>query len=70
MASNRKFRIVRIATLDAFGRPVEWYAVQRRVAFFWWVTVEHYFSQLTQARYWLHKSCAPHHQERVIKVVE
>ena len=63
MASNRKFRIVRIAMLDAFGRPVEWYA------FFWWVTVEH-FGQLTQARYWLHKSGAPHRPERVIKVVE
>lgn len=69
MASNRKFRIVRIATLDAFGRPVEWYAAQRLVALFWWVTVEH-FGHLTQARYWLHKSGAPHRPERVIKVVE
>ena len=69
MASKRKFRIVRIATIDAFGRPVEWYSAQRRVAFFWWVTVEH-FGQLTQARYWLHKSGAPNRPERVIKVVE
>lgn len=69
MASNRKFMIVSIATLDAFWRPVEWYAAQRRVAFFWWVTVEH-FGQLTQASYWLHKSVAPHRPELVIKVVE
>lgn len=69
MASNRKFRIVRIATLDAFGRKVEWYAAQRRVAFFWWVTVEH-FGQFSQSRYCLQKSGAPHRPERVIKVVE
>ena len=69
MASKRKFRIVRIATLDAFGRPVHRYAVQRLVAFLCWVTVEH-FGQLTQARYWLHKSGAPNRPERVIKVVE
>ena len=35
MASKRKFRIVRVATFDALGRPAEWYAAQRRVAFFW-----------------------------------
>ena len=70
MASKCKFRIVRIATLDAFGRPVEWYAAQRRVAFFWWVTVEHYFGQLSQARYWLRKYGAPNRPERVIKVIE
>lgn len=69
MGSNRKFRIVRIATRDAFGYPVEWFAVQRRVAFFWWITIER-FSQLSQARYWLDKSGAPHRKEKVLKVIE
>lgn len=69
MASKLKFRIVHISTFDAFGRPAEWYAAQRRVALFWWVTVEH-FGQLSQARYWLHKSDAPNRPEHVIKVIE
>lgn len=64
-----KYRIVLIETTTAFGEPVKWYAVQKRVAFFWWVTVEG-CGQLCQARYWLHKSGAPQRKEKVIKVVE
>lgn len=65
----KKHRIVLVDTVTAFGDPVKWYAVQVRVAFFWWITI-HHFSQLSQARYWLHKSGAPHKPEKVVKVIE
>lgn len=64
-----KFRIALIDTTTAFGHPVKWYAVQKRVALFWWVTVAH-ASQLYQARYWLHKSGAPHRKEKVVRIIE
>ena len=64
-----KFRIVLVDTTTAFGHPVKWYAVQKRVALFWWVTVSH-ASQLSQARYWLHKSGAPHRKEKVVRIIE
>lgn len=64
-----KFRITLIETTTAFGHPVRWYAVQKRVALFWWVTVAH-ASQLSQARYWLHKSGAPHRKEKVVRIIE
>ncbi|QIW88916.1 hypothetical protein CJ19_057 [Escherichia phage CJ19] len=64
-----KFRIALIDTTTAFCHPVKWYAIQKRVALFWLVTVGH-TSQLSQARYWLHKSGAPHRKEKVLKVVE
>lgn len=64
-----KFRIVLIDTTTAFGHPVKWYAVQKLVALFWWVTVAH-ASQLSQARHWLHKSGAPHRKEKVVRIIE
>lgn len=64
-----KHRIVLIETTSAFGDPVKWYAVQRRVALFWWVTI-HHFSQLRDARYWLNKSGAPSRPEKIIKVIK
>ncbi|UZZ64351.1 hypothetical protein A54_111 [Septuagintavirus sv54] len=66
-----KFRIVLIDTTTVYGIPVTWYAVQKRVAFFWWITVE-YTSQLSQARYWLHlhKTNAPYRKEKVLEVIE
>ena len=65
----KKYRIVLIETTSAFGDPVKWYAIQVRVALFWWVTIET-CGTLSQARYWLHKSGAPSRVERVIKVIE
>ena len=64
-----KYRIVIIDTETAFGTPVKWFAVQKRVAWFWWVTVER-MSTLAQARYWLNKSGAPNRKEKVLRVVE
>lgn len=58
-----------IDTTTAFGHPVKLYAVQKRVALFWWVKVGH-TSQLSQARYWLHKSGAPHRKEKVLRIIE
>lgn len=66
---NSKYRIVMIDTETAFGHPVTWFAVQKRVAFFWWVTIER-MSQLSQARYWLNKSGAPKRKEKVLRVIE
>lgn len=66
---NSKYRIVMIDTETAFGHPVKWYAVQKRVALSWWVTVAH-ANQLSQARYWLHKSGAPHRKEKVVRIIE
>ncbi|WKV16889.1 hypothetical protein [Escherichia phage PH1062] len=65
----KKYRIVMIRTETAFSDPVIWFAVQKRVAWFWWVTVEK-MGTLTQARYWLHKSGAPYRKEKVVKVIE
>ena len=65
----KKHRIVLVETVTAFGDPVKWYAVQVRVALFWWVTVEH-CGALSQARYWLHKSGAPSRKEKVVKIIE
>lgn len=64
-----KFRIVLVDTTTAFGHPVKWYAVQKRVALLWWVTVAQ-ARQLSQARYWLHKSGAPHRKEKVVRIIE
>lgn len=64
----KRYRIALVETTTAFGDPVKWYAVQVRVALFWWVTVET-CGQLCQARYWLNKSGAPHRKERIIKIV-
>ena len=65
----KSFRIVIIDTETAFGDAVTWFAVQKRVAFFWWVTVER-MGTLAQARYWLNKSGAPKCKEKVLRVVE
>ncbi len=64
-----KFRIVLVDTTTALGHPVKWYAVQKRVALFWWVTVAH-ASQLSQARYWLNKSGEPHRKEKLLRIIE
>lgn len=64
-----KYRIVMIDTETDFGHPVQWFAVQRRVAFFWWVTIER-TSHLAQARYWLNKPGSPKRKEKVLRVVE
>lgn len=66
---NHKYRIVIIRTETAFGVPVTWFAVQKRVFWFWWVTVER-MGALAQARYWLSKSGAPKRKEKVLRVVE
>lgn len=66
---NSKYRIVMIRTDTAFGDPVTWFAVQKLVACFWWVTVER-MGTLAQARYWLNKSGAPNRKEKVLRVVE
>lgn len=65
----KKYRIVLIETTTAFGDTVKWYAVQLRVALFWWVTVET-CGALSQARYWLNKSGAPQRKERIIKIIK
>lgn len=65
----KKYRIVMIDTETAFGDQVTWFAVQKRVALFWWVTVER-MGALVQARYWLNKSGAPKRKEKVLRVVE
>ncbi|ANM45844.1 hypothetical protein BI040_gp02 [Escherichia phage vB_EcoS_NBD2] len=67
----KKHRIVLVDTVTALGDPVKWYAAQVRVAFFWWVTI-HHFSQLRDARYWLHQSGATKRMltEKVLKVIE
>lgn len=64
-----KYRIVMIDTESAFGHPVRWFAVQKRVAWFWWVTVER-MSTLDQARHWMNKSGAHKRKEKVLRVVE
>lgn len=64
-----KYRIVMIRTETALGDPVTWFAVQKRVAWLWWVTVER-MGTLAQARYWLNKSGAPKRKEKVLRVVE
>jgi hypothetical protein len=66
---NSKYRIVMIRTETAFGDPIACFAVQKRVAWFWWVTVER-MCALAQARYWLNKSGAPKRKEKVLRVVE
>ena len=66
---NSKYRIVMIDTETAFGHPVKWFAVQKRVAFFWWVTIER-MGTLAQARYWLNKSGDTKRKEKVLRVVE
>ena len=66
---NYKYRIVMIKTETAFGDPVIWFAVQRRVAWLWWVTVER-MGTLAQARYWLNKSGAHKRKEKVLRVIE
>lgn len=66
---NSKYRIVMIYTETAFGHHVKCFAVQKRVSFFWWVTVER-MSQLSQARYWLNKSGATKRKEKVLRFVE
>lgn len=66
---NPKYRIVMIRTETMFGDQVTWFAVQKRVALFWWVTVER-VGTLVQARYWLNKSGAPKRKEKVLRVVE
>lgn len=65
----RHYRIALIETTTAFGDPVKRYAIQLRVAFFWWVTVE-ICGSLFQARYCLNESKAPMRKERIIKVIE
>ena len=65
----KNFRIVMIDTETAFGHPVKWFAVQNRVALFWWVTVER-MGTLVQARYWLNKSGVQNQKEKVLRVVE
>ena len=66
---NPKYRIVMIRAETAFGDPVTCFAVQKRVALFWYVTVER-MGGLAQARYWLNKSGAPKRKEKVLRVVE
>ena len=66
---DSKYRIVMIRTETAFLEPVIWLAVQKRVAFFWWVTIDR-MSQLSQSSYWLNKSGAPNRKEKVLRVVE
>lgn len=66
---NSKYRIVMIRTDTAFSDPVIWFAVQKRVALFWWVTVEK-MSALDQARYWLNKSGDHKRKEKVLRVAE
>ena len=67
----KKHRIVLIKATTALGDPVKWYAVQVRVAFFWWVTIGR-MSQLSQARYYLESSGATERteKEKVLKVVK
>lgn len=64
-----KYRIVMIYAETAFGDPVTWFVVQKRVDWFWWVTVER-MGTLAQARDWLNKSGAPNRKEKVLRVVE
>lgn len=64
----RKYRIARIKTTTAFGDPVYWYAVQVRIAFFWWVTIET-CGALSQARYYLNESGVVNRPVEVIKIV-
>lgn len=66
---RHKYRIVMIETETAFGDPVVCFAVQKRVAFLWWVTIER-MGKLVQARYWLNKSGSPNCKEKVLMVVE
>lgn len=63
----KKYRIAVIATTTYFGEPVSCYAVQVRVALFWWVTIET-MGQPCQARYYLkHSTGKP---EKVLKVIK
>lgn len=66
---NYKYRIVVIETEMAFGVRIKCFAVQKRVALFWWVTIER-MGELVQARYWLNKSGAPGRKEKLLKVIE
>lgn len=65
----RKYRIARIKTTTAFGDPVYWYAIQVRIAFFWWVTIET-CGTATQARYYLNKSGAVDRPVEIIKIIK
>lgn len=64
----KKHRIVMVETSTAFGETVKWYAVQVRVAIFWWVTIS-YMSSLSMARYYI-RNGHQHKKEKVVKVFE
>lgn len=65
---RKKYRIARIKTITAFGDPVYRYAVQVRIALFWWVTIVT-CDHLSQARYCLNESGVVNRPVEVIKIV-
>lgn len=66
---NSKYRIVMSRTETAFSDPVIWFAVQKRVVWFWWVTVEK-MGTLANVSYWLNKSGTHKRKEKVLRVAE
>lgn len=65
----RKYRIAKIKTVTPFGDDVYRYAVQVRIALFWWVTIET-CGTATQARYYLNKSGAIDRPVEIIKIIK
>lgn len=63
----KRHRIAVIQTVTWYGVPIKRYAIQQRVALFWWVTIEQ-TDRLCQARYYLANSTGK--PEKVLKVIE
>ena len=64
----KKYRIAIIQTETFFGDPVKRYAVQVRVALFWWVTIAH-ADQIVQAKCII-KNKSGRKPEKVLKVIK